>query len=126
VLARSVEGNAKQPHIWESEQKESIRCRVIETVMMVALSIQELRRLLAHLQKTRTPDMSGQSGDVTIKLKPSKRTIESEALKYKCCTSATAVPTREASHSPILYIGVPLPRPPLRTFTIANGPLGVA
>src|SRR6516225_1914908 len=58
VLARSVEGNAKQPHIWQSEQKESIRCRVIETVMMVALSIQELRRLLAHLQKTRTPDMS--------------------------------------------------------------------
>jgi len=29
----------------------------------------------------------GQSGDVTIKLKPSKRAIESAALKYNCSTS---------------------------------------
>jgi hypothetical protein len=65
------EGNAKQPHTWQREQR-AIRRRVIETVTMVALSIQELRRLL--LQKMRTPDMRsvgiGQSGDVTIKLKP--------------------------------------------------------
>ena len=58
AFARSVEGSAQQPHIWQSEQEESIRRRVIETVTMVALSVHELRRLLAHLQKTRTPDMS--------------------------------------------------------------------
>jgi len=71
MLARSVEGNAKQPHIWQSEQKESIRCRVIETVMMVALSIQELRRLFVRLQKTRTPDMSFPLALVNLATSPS-------------------------------------------------------
>src|SRR6202040_248618 len=42
----------------QSEQKESIRRRMIQTATLVAISVQELRRLITHLQTARPPDLS--------------------------------------------------------------------
>ena len=57
--------------LWQSEQKESIRRCLKECVILVAISVQELRRLFIHLRSRRPPDLIssgiGRSGDAITK-----------------------------------------------------------
>src|ERR1700730_13318575 len=49
-IARPLEANADRRGLRQSEQKESIAGRMIHTATLMAISVQELRRLITHLQ----------------------------------------------------------------------------
>jgi hypothetical protein len=57
LFARELVGGPKHDGLRQSEQKESIRHCMIETVAFVAMSVQELRRLITHLQRRRPVGM---------------------------------------------------------------------
>jgi hypothetical protein len=56
--ARPFEGGANQRRIWQSEQTESIRRSLKECAILVAISVQELRRLISRLRSTRPPGVN--------------------------------------------------------------------
>ncbi|MGH6857644.1 MAG: hypothetical protein ACRECP_08390, partial [Methylocella sp.] len=62
---KAVESSANRHRLCQSEQKESIRRRMIQTATLVALSVQELRRFITHLQNP-SPDRTTAGHELSL------------------------------------------------------------